>query len=208
MQKWERDIGVQIQEQDWGHTHKYVLDISANTAIREAFIKLRNRWYLVPTRIHKMFPEANPQCWRCHNCLGTRLHILWTCPNLKKFWKEVHHAISIDISISLTFTPENLLLHLFHGLGKNKTTLLNNLLVSAKMLIAKYWKSQSTPTVHEWQIKCQYTLLMHKLTVIKCIQNGSICAMYNFYSIWSPYITYWSKIKPRNNITRELLEFW
>lgn len=106
------------------------------------------------------------------------------------------------------FTPENCLLHLFTNLGKNETILLNNLLVADKSLITKYWKSQLIPTIHEWQIKCQYSLLMHKLTAIKGAQNGSVCAVYNFYAIWSPYITYWNKVKPRYNIGQEPLTFW
>lgn len=205
-QRWKRNIGVQIQEQIWNYTHKNVLDISANIAIREAFIKLRNHWYLVPTRIHKIFSEANPQCWRCNNDLGTWLHIWWTCTKLKKFWKKIH-IMTNDINIKLACTPENYLLHLFQGLRKNEMALLNNL-VSAKMIIAKHWKSQLMPSIQEWQNKCQYTLLTHKLTAIKITQNGSLYAMYNFYSTWLPYTTYWNTIKPGNNVTQKLLKFW
>lgn len=155
-----------------------------------------------------MFPEIKPECWRCHNSLGTWLHIWWTCPKVKKFWEDVYYSILTCINIPLMFTPENCLLHLFTNLGKNETILLNNLLLAAKLLIAKHWKSWSIPTLHKWQIKCQCTLLMHKLIAIKSSQNGSIYAIYNFHSVWSPYILYWNKIKPHYNFGQKLLEFW
>lgn len=61
--KWEFELGSEIQEHYWDQTNKYVLDISINSAIQEAFVKLSNRWYLVPTRLHIIFPKMYFKCW-------------------------------------------------------------------------------------------------------------------------------------------------
>lgn len=73
--RWEHDIGIKIQENDWLHSHKNVLDISANTAIRESYVKLYNHWYLVPARLYKMFPGTDFRCWRHPKSLGSWIHI-------------------------------------------------------------------------------------------------------------------------------------
>lgn len=41
------------------------------------------------------------------------------------------------------------------------------MLIAAKMLFAKNCKSEIVPTVIEWQVKCQYVLLMNKLQQFK-----------------------------------------
>lgn len=105
--RWEHDIGITIQENDWLCTHKYVLDISANTAIREAYVNLYNCWYLMPGRLYNMFPGTDSRCWRCHKSLGSWIHIWWACPILRKFWTEVHYEITVNIEIPVRFTPED-----------------------------------------------------------------------------------------------------
>lgn len=40
--KWGLDLRYEIPKDVWYSTHKYVLGISVNIAIREAFVKIRN----------------------------------------------------------------------------------------------------------------------------------------------------------------------
>lgn len=61
--RWEREIGTEITEIHLCQTNKYALEISANTAVRESFVKVRSRGYLVLTRLHKMLPSTEPNCW-------------------------------------------------------------------------------------------------------------------------------------------------
>lgn len=65
--------------------------------------------------------------------------------------------------------------------------------MAAKTLIAKYWKMEGIPTVYERQVKCQYLLLMNKLTAIKSMNNGSELALRSFSNIWSKFTTYWGQ---------------
>lgn len=59
-QRWEKDIHKQIGEKEWQISSKYILDVSSNIAIRGAYYKIRNRWYLTPSKVHWMFPDYNP----------------------------------------------------------------------------------------------------------------------------------------------------
>lgn len=92
---WECDIGRPIERKHWYQTNAYMSKISANIAIRETYLKIRNRWYLVLTRLQKMFPEMDPKCWRCLKERGSMTHIWWSCPKVKRFWIAVNHEISI-----------------------------------------------------------------------------------------------------------------
>lgn len=61
--KWETEIGTLINELDWGRSCEYVLGISSNISVHESFLKVRTRWYYVPTKVHKMFPASDTICW-------------------------------------------------------------------------------------------------------------------------------------------------
>lgn len=88
----------------------------------------------------------------------------------------------MQIGIPVDFMPESCLLHLLKCGNKSETILLNNVLVAAKMLIAKNWKSTKVSSIQEWRIKSQYTLLMNKLSAIKSKNNRSDFAVNTFYT--------------------------
>lgn len=57
---WERDLGRPIDIEDWQNASACILDLSVNIAIREAYLKVRHCWYLVPMRLQKMYPNTVP----------------------------------------------------------------------------------------------------------------------------------------------------
>lgn len=74
--------------------------------------------------------------------------IWWTCLLIQHFGVEIHHEITSGLGLSLNLSRSEYLLHLNLKLGKNDTTLLNNLLVAAKILIIKKWKTDNVPPLH------------------------------------------------------------
>lgn len=164
-------MGTPINESDWGKSCEYVLGISSNVLIRESFLKVRTRWYYVPTKVYKMFPTSNPICWQCPKEHGNMLHMWWSCFLLRAYWKAIHIEIMLILGISIPFTPECFPLHIIALENKVLLTLLNNLLVAAMILVAKNWKSQNVAKLHEWRLRCYHSLLMSKITAIKNIMN-------------------------------------
>lgn len=77
------------------------------------------------------------------------------------------------------------MLHLNLRLNTFDTVLLNNLLVAAKLLIARYRKSEDDPTLNEWQLKYQYLLSMNKVSAMKVLIMRVRLAMYSFVKICS-----------------------
>lgn len=121
LKKWETEIGSVLMESDCVSSSRYILDTSSNVSIWEAFLKVRSRWYLVPTVLHKMFPASDPLCWRCCKEYDNMIHVWWFCSMLKQFWIEVHAEITLITDIFLPFTPECLLLHFIWPKSKKLT---------------------------------------------------------------------------------------
>lgn len=67
------------------------------------------------------------------------------------FWWVIHIEVSLILGDSLEFTPVCYLLYLCTH--NKKVTFVSNLLVAAKLLIAKNWKSDLVPTKGDWQVK-------------------------------------------------------
>lgn len=75
MTTWENDVGFEWDLDTW-HSHvasafKGILNVS----LTEADLKIMTRWYLVPTRLAKFYPQSSPTCFRGCGHLGTLLHI-------------------------------------------------------------------------------------------------------------------------------------
>lgn len=56
--RWERDQR-EISPAEWYYIHILIRTVSINSAIRENFDKLGQRWYMTPLTVHKMFPELD-----------------------------------------------------------------------------------------------------------------------------------------------------
>lgn len=119
--------------------------------IRENFYKLRSHWNLTPDKLNQVFSEVKLVCWQCNKEIGNMKHVWWTCPRLFEFWKKRDTEITLKMGIMLNLTPESCLLHLY--LGEKNCVLLNNLLLSAKLIIARRWKTTVVPTPNNtWMV--------------------------------------------------------
>lgn len=147
-----------------------------------------------------MFLKVDKRCWRCKKDIDTMIHIWWFCPALHEFWEKVHFKITTDMGIVLKLITEVCLLH--QCLGKYDNVLLSNLLIAAKLLIAKKWKSEDVPTIYEWQNKC----LNEQTKAIFKEWNGQRNALSQFRRIWERFLNYWNKVRLLGALTKEILE--
>lgn len=105
--KWEKDLDKQLAKQEWDRSCSYIQELSSNIEIREAYYKIRNHWYLTPSRLSKIYPESDPICWRCHQDVGYLAHTWGPCPNIKVFWEQIHDDIVYLFHLPLQFQPED-----------------------------------------------------------------------------------------------------
>lgn len=86
---------------------------------------------------------------------------------IRPFWRQIIGEIHTGFGIVIVPSLSVCLLRLHLKFSESELILVNNLLVAARMLIAKYWLQEEVPTIYDWHIKCQFVFLMNKLTAIK-----------------------------------------
>lgn len=86
-----------------------------------------------------------------------------------------------------------------------KDNVLAHLLIAANLLIAQKWRSEKVPSIYDWQNKCQYLLVMCKLTTIRKGDDDQGLAIIKFENTWTKFIKYWTHVRPQSNITKDVL---
>lgn len=148
---WERDLAIDLSEEDWENIYTYIHKGSVNVSVQENGFKVLSRWYKTPSRLHKISPTITPNCWRCSERDGSLLHIWWSCPLIQPFWKEVQRIIINITTYQINLTPAQMFLH--HSPIPKKDyhhSLRLHLLNAAKMCIPPLWKSSKPPSIVEW----------------------------------------------------------
>ncbi|CAI9621365.1 unnamed protein product [Staurois parvus] len=62
---------------------------SRSLSVRETALKVLTRWYYTPSRLHRLFPQTSPLCFRGCGLTGTLVHIFWDCPSISLIWCRI-----------------------------------------------------------------------------------------------------------------------
>ncbi|CAH2322507.1 Hypothetical predicted protein [Pelobates cultripes] len=147
-QHWSTDLNVNITEHKWKHIATSVRKLVKSAPLLEQHQKTIYRWYMVPTRLHRLYPHSPPTCWRCAGDLGSVLHIWWRCPKLERYWKEVRQLITQTTKTDIALEPSTfLLLDIPPDLPATIKKLIYHILLTAQRVIARSWKSTRPPSV-------------------------------------------------------------
>lgn len=119
--------------------------------------KILHRWYLPPVLLAKFRSINDNSYWSACQGVGTLIHVLWECPNLKSFWNRVFTFIS-DVTGCLT-KPNAALALLSIGadifLDEFKLMVIH-ILFTARLLILHKWRGSLVPNISD--VKTQMTL--------------------------------------------------
>lgn len=108
------------------------------------------RWYLTPSRLAKFHKHTSHDCWTNCGQRGTLLHILWSCPKVTQRWKKVESIIQDILHSSVTITPHLAILNLtIEDFPLQQRTVITHILLAAKLLITRNWKSDNIPSLME-----------------------------------------------------------
>lgn len=73
-----------------------------NTTLVEANYNISSCWYLVPTRLAKIYPDASPQCFQGCRQERSMFHIWWSCLKIQIFCirilNHLYSVIGVNIS--------------------------------------------------------------------------------------------------------------
>lgn len=81
--------------------------------------------------------------------MGILLHMLWDCPKIRIFWREVFELLKVKLEMSIPLSPELALLGIQDDdqRSHHNKLLISYLLFYAKKVIICKWLSPDLPTV-------------------------------------------------------------
>ena len=184
VQKWESDLGIELNTSDWNQIWRNTKSASSNIIALEAGYKVLMRWYLVPSRIAKYAPNCTGHCYRGCITEGTYFHTWWTCPIVQKFWDKIFKMVNAVTKLRILPDPKLALLNLKPiNLTHTHFKLLTQLFTAAKQTIAKAWK---TPILSTTETKNRMNIAMTHAKM-EALETDTIA---NFEKIWNPWIQY------------------
>lgn len=182
-QKWEKEAAIAISEEHWGEIWTFQWSSTNSLFWREHCWKTVVRYFKTPVQ----GKCANtPTCWRqCGSEEANHSHIIWACPKLNTYWKEVHKTLNSVFWIDIPFTFESIYLGNVNDLEqRSDKKLLQALLAASKKNITKKWLTSAPPSLHGWIDIILEIFKMEKLTYIINIRKNE------FYCIWNKWINY------------------
>lgn len=115
-------------------------------------------------KLVRMGVRDDPSCTRCMRDHGELIHMLWKCPKLHIYWKEVVGIINRVFQIQLVEHSKLCLLGIIDEVTVEETSRLAiaRVLFQARKLILRHWKSTDNPTVKEWLTQMGDTIRLEK----------------------------------------------
>lgn len=180
---WEEDIG-NIDGETWNLCLSSAPLVSVSASQKLSHLYLLHRVYRTPARLHKWGIRETPLCPKCEGAHGDLLHMIWRCPKLFRYWKEVLDMISQVYMFNIPREPVVCLLGALdeEALTPSAHTAVLRLLYIARKLIAQLWITPRVPTGKQWVEQVNKLLIREKLTY----QHRK--APRKFYSLWQAWL--------------------
>ncbi len=185
--KWEKDLGINIDEQLWRNLCKDRVTSTLNARYRLIQFNFLQQLYITPHKLHKYNSNISSLCFRCGMEEGTFLHSTWQCSKLQGFWQGVCETLSNILGVTFPLDPEICLLGNFTNSSlttKYAKKLTEILLIIAKKCIAIKWKSDAPLSIKMWLCEINSCVPLEKISY--WMQKRSK----TFYKIWQPFLIY------------------
>uniref|UniRef100_A0A803JBX6 Reverse transcriptase zinc-binding domain-containing protein n=1 Tax=Xenopus tropicalis TaxID=8364 RepID=A0A803JBX6_XENTR len=183
-QAWCKDLNTTITDENWTQIWQTTASCSRNTSLLETTYKVLMRWYMVPSRLHKINPQISKDCFRRCGHTGSMFHIWWDCPNVQRYWSRIYNIIYSVTQINLRKDPQNALLNgKIPNLNRYTRSLISFIFLTAKITIAKFWKTTQIPISH-FKSKMNWVMVNERLTSVLLDKHDK------FLKIWEPWYTY------------------
>ncbi|CAH2305468.1 Hypothetical predicted protein [Pelobates cultripes] len=181
-QQWHTEYDSSPSGNTWLQSLNALKGITNCYSHLEAHKKLVYRWYLTPSKLHKIYPSVSEKCWRCGGAKGTMFHIWWECPVLAPLWGHVKDILELLNITTVTLDPLTcLFLLLPPSLTKplKQVTILT--ILAARNLIAQGWKHTHCPTKQQLMDK------LHQYYIYEQLSTTSITQSLRFQDTWKTW---------------------
>ena len=100
--KWRRDVGNMYEG-----TLEDIRRSTKNTYLQAFHYRIVSRIIATNTFLHRIGKSETPKCTFCRSCDETLCHVLWECPVVQAFVREVITYLQEKCNISTQFTAES-----------------------------------------------------------------------------------------------------
>ncbi|XP_059822620.1 Bardet-Biedl syndrome 5 protein homolog isoform X1 [Hypanus sabinus] len=185
---WERELNLIIPIENWDRILQLVNTFSICAKHSLIQFKVVHRAHISKDKLAHFYSYRNPICDRCQFETASLTHIFWSCPLLKKYWKDIFDIISMVLNIDLQPHPITAIfglpmMDLLH-LSSSACRMIAFLTLMARRSILLNWKEINPPTVFHWFSQTMLCLNLEK------IRSGVFDASIKFEKIWRPFIQY------------------
>lgn len=166
LRKWSQDCHIDITGDIWKQIMGSFMVRTSQMNIKMHSLKLLNRWYLSPDRVRHMIPNSSAECWKQCKLTADYIHAWWQCAKINDFWKEIDRVVTQITGIIIPFTPESYLLNYWPNdeVPADLKKPIAILTATARLEIAKVWKTLSLPKMDSWLERLWHFFLLYKIT--------------------------------------------
>ena len=141
-ERWEKDLNVTLTPEQWKLILRRSNYLSKCVRYKVIQMKVLFRSYITPYQLKKMNSSVSDMCW--HGCgrIGTLIHQLWECSEVKMFWLRVKECLFSLFDIRLHLCPSACLLgsKIDEVCSKEVQDLIGLAFLSVKRIILMNWK--------------------------------------------------------------------
>lgn len=184
---WQKDLNDDIDQDLWLKIVSTMGWFTREVRGKLTHYKILHRFYYIPLRLFKMGVLENNLCWKCGNHEGTFIHVIWSCPVIQPFWRQIIRTIEKWLG---TTVPESARLCLLGdrsclpNVSKGAFALALTGFILAAKVILRHWKNPNGPAYEEW-VKSMTDLASYELLVAK-LQNRKE----EHLKTWDVFLTY------------------
>lgn len=124
-------------------------------AVNNRLVQLNiiHQCYLTPVRLHRMGRSSSASCLRCSESHADFWHMIWECPVIRDFWREVVVLLSGVLDCPVPDTPEVCLFGVLDEENWQHHTriFLRETLFFARKAIALRWMAPRPPSLFMWK---------------------------------------------------------
>ena len=190
-EKWEREGGLPISNEDWLEVCKFQWECTNSNVWREFGWKCVIRFFITPKQKAR-FAGGESKCWRqCGSREANHWHIFWDCPVIKPFWAEFHKALKsiLNTDLPLQFTK------LFLGNVDFQTRrpdkyIIGILITACKKALTRRWLLPEPPTIQEWIDIVNDIYVMERITFSLRLRKTV------FIQLWNKWVRYVKPLRP------------
>lgn len=130
--------------------------------------KIKIRYFHTPLVISNLVKDPSASlCWRQCGETGDHTHILWDCPVILAYWKNIKEEMEKIVKREVPSNVRFFLLGIISVdvFNADQRYILRVLLLIAKKNITVKWKSVKPPTVTEWKQRLKQIYMMEKIII-------------------------------------------